>query len=146
MRADPSPFPHCGLNGAALPSTLEDETMLRERAWVRQGCAVDLLERRRMLAAHVAGSSTIFATIQAAVNAAPDGGVVTVDAGTYHERVSVTKSLTIRGAKWGVDARSNLRRGGGETVVDGAASGSYRTTAFYINADDVTIEGFTVQG
>ncbi|MEA2733596.1 MAG: hypothetical protein QOE14_47 [Humisphaera sp.] len=112
----------------------------------RQGCVLDRLEARRLLAAHVAGMSASFATIQAAVDAASPGGVVIVDAGTYHERVSINKSLTIRGARAGVDARSNLRRAGGESIVDGAPAGSLRTAAFHINADRVTIDGFTVQG
>ena len=90
-------------------------------AWVTQArrggaCAtMDLLERRQMLAAYVQGIPVSFATIQAAVDAASSGGVVTVDAGTYHERVVINKpGLTVRGAKWGVDARSNLRRGGAD--------------------------------
>ena len=52
-------------------------------------------EPRLLFAAHVAGSSVAYSTIQAAVNAAPVGGTVTVDAGTYAEQVTISKSLTI---------------------------------------------------
>src|SRR5262249_39328313 len=64
---------------------------------------LERLESRRMLAAHVVGDPTVYATIQAAVNAAVAGGTVTVDAGTYPEQVVVDKRLTIKGAQAGVD-------------------------------------------
>src|SRR5689334_10914458 len=98
------------------------------------------LENRLLLAAHIIGSSTRYATIQAAVNAAAPKAIITVDAGTYSERVTVNKSLTIQGAQAGVDARSNGRAGAAESIVS-TANGS-----FYITANDVTIDGFTIQG
>ncbi len=113
----------------------------------------DRLEDRQLMAAHVGGTS--YATIQAAVNAAPAGGTVTVDAGSYTETVTVNKSLTIQGAQAGVDARSNARTAAAsESVVTGGtvtstSSGSTTTsvgTSFYVTANDVTIDGFTVQG
>jgi len=56
---------------------------------------------------------------------------------TYTETVLVNASLTIRGAQAGVDAR-NLR--GAESIV-------YATqTVFKITANDVTIDGFTIEG
>ena len=42
---------------------------------------VEDLEARRLLAAHIAGDSTVYATIQDAVNAASPGAVINVDAG-----------------------------------------------------------------
>ena len=69
------------------------------------------------------------------------GRVINVDTGTYPELVSVGKTLTIRGAQAGVDARSNTRSVN-ESVTTGAAGSS----SFYIAANDVTIDGFTVQG
>ena len=97
----------------------------------------ETLECRRHLAAHIVGNSTSYATIQAAVNAAAAGATINVDAGTYDETVTVSKSLTIRGAQAGVDAR-NAR--GAESIV-------YATqTVFNITANDVTIDGFTVEG
>jgi hypothetical protein len=102
-----------------------------------------------MLAAHVVGSSTVYSTIQAAVNAAPSGATINVDAGNYAELVTITKPMTIRGAQAGVDARLNNRLNGAtssESTVTGASTSSGQSSAFYINANDVTIDGFTVSG
>ena len=96
------------------------------------------LERRQLFAAHIVGNTASYATIQAAVNAALPGATITVDAGTYNETVTVNKSLTILGAQSGVDART--RTGKSESIV-------YATqTVFDISANDVTINGFTIQG
>jgi hypothetical protein len=98
---------------------------------------LELLEPRRMLAAHIVGSATTYATIQAAVNAAVAGQTITVDAGTYDETVTVSKTLTIDGAEANVDARSAR---GAESIV-------YATqTVFDITANNVTINGFTIEG
>jgi hypothetical protein len=111
------------------------------------GRFLDTLEGRQMMAAHVVGSTVSYPTIQGAVNAAPAGGTVTVDAGSYAETVTINKSLTLQGAEAGVDARGNVRREtGAESIVTGATSGGYVGTVFYVTADDVTIDGFTVQG
>ena len=101
-------------------------------------------EPRTHLAAHLSGSSTNFATIQAAVDAAVAGQTITVDAGTYSEQVFVDKSLTIRGAKAGVDARTRATTS--ETILTGIAANGAQTSSFYISADNVTLDGFTVQG
>lgn len=105
---------------------------------------VESLESRQMLAAHVLGSPTSYATIQAAVNAAPVGGIVRVDPGTYSELVTIDKRLTLRGAQAGLDARFGSH--GPASVVNGQNFGAgNRSTAFYVTANDVTIDGFTVQ-
>ena len=109
--------------------------------------AIEALEERLLWAAHVVGNPAVYSTIQAAVNAAAPGATINVDAGTYAEQVTVTKTLTLRGAQAGVDARLNTRRGGaGESVVTGASNAGAVSCAFYINANDVTLDGFTVQG
>ena len=111
-----------------------------------------LLERRDLFAVHILGSSTGYATIQAAVNAAAPGAVINVDAGTYAEKVTVNKAgLTIRGPQAGVDARTNGRPASittaTEAIVTGATiSPGVVSCAFYVSANDVTIDGFTVQG
>jgi titin len=107
-----------------------------------------MLEQRLLLAAQIVGSATVYSTIQAAVDAANAGDTVVVDAGTYPEQVVVSQSITIEGAQAGVDARSGSRINGSapESIVTGATSGSVQTSAFYIDANDVTIDGFTVQG
>ena len=107
---------------------------------------LERLEPRQLLSATVVGSPTVYPTIQAAVNAAPAGGTVRVTAGTYAELVTVAKPLTLLGAQAGVDARS-LSRGRGESVVDGQDFGcGNRSSAFDVTANNVTIDGFTVQG
>src|SRR5690242_4999151 len=92
---------------------------------------VEYLERRRLLAAHIAGSLAIYDSIQDAVDDAPTGGTVTVDAGTYSQRVFIDKHLTLRGAKAGVDARSSSR-GSGETILRGISADSGRSCSIFI--------------
>ena len=110
--------------------------------------AIEQLEHRRMLAAHVVGSSTVYATIQAAVNAAAAGGTVKVDAGTYAEDVVINKTLTVEGAEAGIDPRGNIRQETGtESIVTGALlTNGLFSSGFTISANDVTVDGFTVQG
>ena len=78
---------------------------------------LESLEPRQLLAAHIVGSAVNYATIQAAVNAAPQGATITVDAGTYRELVTINKTVTLRGAKAGVDARTRATTG--EAIVTG---------------------------
>ena len=96
---------------------------------------IEQLESRLLMAAHVVGSPTVYPTIQQAVDAAPVGGAVRVDPGTYDELVTVNKKLTVQGAPFD------------RSIVDGQDfGGGSHSTAFYITANDVTIDGFTVQG
>lgn len=75
-------------------------------------------------------------SIQAAVNAASAHDAIHVDAGTYNEsQIGIAKGLTLQGA------------GASSTVIDGGGGagltqpGTVRITA----ADNVTVDGFTVQ-
>jgi hypothetical protein len=81
-------------------------------------------------------------SIQRGVNVASSGDTVNVAAGTYVENVSVNKSLSLLGAQNGVDART--RTSVPESIMDETSNGG--KTAFYVTANDVTIDGFTVQG
>src|SRR4051794_12480622 len=111
--------------------------------------AFELLEGRQLLAAHIVGNSTTFPSIQAAVDAASPNAIINVDAGTYSERVTINKTLTVRGAQAGVDARGNGRLYGpvaAETILNGYDTGAGRSPSFIIKANDVTIDGFTIQG
>jgi fibronectin type 3 domain-containing protein len=111
------------------------------------GRAIEALEQRLLWAAHIVGNPAVYSTIQSAVNAAPAGATINVDPGNYAEQVAITKTLTLRGAQAGVDARLNTRRSGaGESIVTGANNSGVISCAFYINANDVTLDGFTVQG
>jgi hypothetical protein len=118
--------------------------MLRKSTKHSSRSSFETLEARRLLAAHIVGSTVSYATIQAAVNAASAGATITVDAGTYNEEVTVNKQLNIQGANAGIDART--RATANESIVDGATSSGIVSASFYISANDVTIDGFTVQG
>jgi hypothetical protein len=110
---------------------------------------VELLERRVMFAAHIVGSSKVYATIQDAVDAATGGATINVDAGVYSELVAVHKTLTIRGPRAGIDGRSNVRSDrSGEAIVNGSlgAVTGLRSTAFFLNANNIVLDGFTVEG
>jgi Right handed beta helix region len=91
---------------------------------------------------HAQCPTATYTTISAAVTAASAGDTIQVCAGIYPETVTVDKSLTIEGAKMGVDARTN--RGGlaTESVVDSINGG------FIIDGgvNNVTIDGFTIEG
>ncbi|MES2371400.1 MAG: right-handed parallel beta-helix repeat-containing protein [Bacteroidota bacterium] len=69
-------------------------------------------------------------TIQAAVNAAPVNSVVNIEAGTYHEDVTINKPLSLQGA------------GMNSTTVSGAVGGGGAT--FQISANGVLIDGFSI--
>src|SRR3954469_13526717 len=102
------------------------------------------LEARRLLAAHIVGDSTVYPTIEDAVTAASPGATINVDAGVYEEFVYVDKALTIRGAQAGVNGVDDSRGGSGESVVRGEGlSPGERSSAFLIDADGVTLDGFT---
>jgi parallel beta-helix repeat protein len=71
-----------------------------------------------------------YLTIQSAINATEtlDGHTIFVKAGTYYENVVISKSLTLIGE-------------GQRSVIDGKKTG----TVVYVNANNVTITGFTIR-
>jgi Tol biopolymer transport system component/outer membrane biosynthesis protein TonB len=79
-----------------------------------------------------------FDTIQGAVIAVPVNGTVIVYAGLYDEQVQVPKTLILKGAKAGVDART--RSTANESIITNTCG------PVQIMADNVVIDGFTVQG
>lgn len=83
------------------------------------------------------GNSPCYTTIQGAINASNSGDTIQVADATYHESVNINKTLTLQGAQSGVDARN---RSGAESVIDNQCS------PVQINADNVILDGFTVQG
>jgi|GEM_PF-6431558 len=67
---------------------------------------------------------------------------IVVAAGTYHEHVTINVAgLTLLGAQAGVDART--RSAASESILDGATTAL--DTGISVNADNVTIDGFTIQ-
>jgi hypothetical protein len=87
-----------------------------------------------------AGLGNACQTIQAAISKASDGDTIYVAAGTYPEGargpLTIDKTLTLKGAEAGVDARTAR---GAESII----SDSQGT---YVAANNVVIDGFTVQG
>jgi len=83
----------------------------------------------------------VYASIQAAVDAAPDGAEINVTAGTYNESVVVDKpNLKLTGDTGGMSAGA----AGNAPVLD---SGNTETTAIKVmaSADNVVIEGLQIK-
>src|SRR5262245_40474243 len=78
----------------------------RRRPQLRSNLAVVGLEDRVLLAVTNLNTGFAFVTIQEAVDAANPENFLLADAGTYNETVTIDKPLTIRGAQFGVDART----------------------------------------
>jgi parallel beta-helix repeat protein len=111
-------------------------------------------------AAHTALASTVevgscvsaplhFATIQAALNAAPAGSRVEVCPGTYNEQLVITKAVTLTGIQSGTgDAAVLLPPAAGLSAnATDIFGGSVAAQIFVNNAGgDVTIERLTIDG
>ncbi|HXV98429.1 MAG TPA: right-handed parallel beta-helix repeat-containing protein, partial [Anaerolineae bacterium] len=67
-------------------------------------------------------------------------GTVNVLAGTYTELVTVNKTVTLRGAQQGVDARTRPFVAANESIVNNPGG------SFSLQANNVVLDGFTVQG
>ncbi|GAA1836920.1 hypothetical protein GCM10009836_14360 [Pseudonocardia ailaonensis] len=80
------------------------------------------------------------ATLAAAVAAAPSGGTVQVCAGTFAGGVTITKPLTLLGAKAGVDGRGRTTTAG-ESVITGAGTAAITVGT---GVSGVRIDGFTI--
>ena len=80
---------------------------------------------------------TDYATIQLAVTA-PGCGTINVAPGAYAENLVINRTVTLNGAQAGIDART---RSGSESIINGAAAANIT-----INADGVTVDGFTING
>ncbi|MFB0500638.1 MAG: PGF-pre-PGF domain-containing protein [Candidatus Hadarchaeaceae archaeon] len=80
-----------------------------------------------------------FNSIQAAIDNASPGDTIEVAAGTYNEQVVINKQLTLNGANADVNAVTGTR--GSESIIDGVTS-----TAITISADNVIVDGFTLDG
>jgi uncharacterized delta-60 repeat protein len=81
------------------------------------------------------GSDGRIAEGVALVNA---GGTLNIADGTYTAGATVNKTLTIRGAQWGVDARTG-RPGASETIISNANG------AFGLEADNIVLDGVVAQ-
>ena len=81
-----------------------------------------------------------YVTISAAVAAASPGDTIKVCPGTYPEQVMINKTLTLKGAQAGVDARTRPFVAANEAIID------HPCGPVQIEADNVVLDGFTVQG
>ncbi len=88
-----------------------------------------LPENARATSLFVGGiGSDNYTTIQDAINAASSGDTIFVYSGTYRENIAITKPLSL------------VAEDRDATIVDGEDD----TSVFYVNADSVTITGFTI--
>jgi hypothetical protein len=87
----------------------------------------------------------LYSTIQAAVNAASAKDIILVGRGIYSETVTITTpDLSFFGARAGMDARQGRASSAFESVVN--ATGPSALAGFIVEATNVVIDGFTVQG
>jgi nitrous oxidase accessory protein NosD len=89
-----------------------------------------------------------FDNIQAAIDAVASGGTIYVYAGDYVQSITIDKSLTMKGAQATVDART---RSGAESTIrpdtsDANPFSAGAVTVVTVDANNVTIDGFTVDG
>ena len=73
----------------------------------------------------------------------PVNGTLLLSAGTFNEVVNVNKTVTVKGVQGGVDART---RSGPESIMAPSLTGTPGRTPLEVSANDVTIDGITVQG
>ncbi len=82
-------------------------------------------------------------TIQAGIDAASNGDVVLVAAGTYNERIKLKPGITVKSA--GDDSRGKVGLKRAEaTIIDGNVKGA--TAPGVLMAEDSVLDGFSVTG
>ncbi|MCK6558067.1 right-handed parallel beta-helix repeat-containing protein [bacterium] len=100
---------------------------------------------------HNLTQGTHYQTIMAAVNAANPGDVIQADAGIYNERVTINKSLDLRGAQYGVDPTASGARTdpSAESIIDITGLPLANPNVLVeipSGVTNVSLAGFTLQG
>jgi hypothetical protein len=90
-------------------------------------------------------TSTDYSTIHAAVTAANEGDTILVAPGNYKESVTIPiADISLLGAQAGNDARIDRHDPNKESIIDASTTGV--GSAIIVSAENVLIDGFTVQG
>lgn len=94
-------------------------------------------------AGYAGGTCNVSATpIQAAINAAPAGATVHLEAGTFVEQVTIDKDLTLQGA----GAGTSIIQAPNSLAINFNNGQNNRAIIYVSNDADVTIDGVTVDG
>lgn len=103
------------------------------------GCIASIAQQ-----AHIGPNN--YATIQLAINAASDGDLITLDAGTFNENVVVNKGVIIQGAG---EANTFIKPAISNPNCGGFGGGSLcagGSNVILVQANNITIEQLTVDG
>ncbi|MES2389593.1 MAG: T9SS type A sorting domain-containing protein [Bacteroidota bacterium] len=95
-----------------------------------------------------ADSVTLFGpanSIAEAMSITKSAGFVKIPAGQYNEDIVITKSLSLLGAKLNLHG-TNPARNSGETILSPATSDNTDGNVITVNANNVKINGFTIDG
>jgi len=88
-----------------------------------------------------------FATIQDGIKAVKPGGIVSVAAGSYAERLTISKPLSLLGPQYGIDPNGAEGRGTEARIIPPTHDISLPGGVLIaVKANNVTIDGFTIDG
>lgn len=92
------------------------------------------------------GGGGCFTTIQAAINAAGPGDIINVAPGTYTENIILNKSVTLNGARAGVDARGRVVGAPNPAVESVITAASGTLLQLQTGSAGAVINGFAFSG
>ena len=91
------------------------------------------------------GTPTTSADINRAIASVSNGNMIYVDAGTYAQDLVIDKSVTLLGAKAGINPGTSLDRGS-ESILVSSSTDAVNTAIVRLNASNIIIDGFTIDG